>query len=131
MILLDTTSLIWWVNRHAELSAAALGHIERQRPGGKILISALSAWDIAHWAALGRLGLRMEPAAWLALIAAIPEVSFVPMDNEIALQAATLPEPAPAPLPARILIATARRHGCPLVTSDESLCAYPHIKTLW
>ena len=59
MILLDTPSLIWWVNRHAELSAAALAEIERQRPDGTIFLSAISAWEIVHWAAQGRLGLRM------------------------------------------------------------------------
>jgi PIN domain nuclease of toxin-antitoxin system len=131
MILLDTPSLIWWVNRNAELSAAALGHIEAQRPGGTILISAISAWDVAHWAAAGRLGLRMEPGIWLGLVAAIPEVNWVPIDTAIALEAATLPEPAPPGLPSRILAATARHSGCPLVTRDAGLQSYIHVKTIW
>jgi PIN domain nuclease of toxin-antitoxin system len=131
MILLDTPSLIWWVNRNAELSAPALGHIEAQRPGGTILVSAIAAWDIAHWAAQGRLGLRMEPGIWLSLVAAVPEIRFIPIDNGIALEAATLPEPAPAALPARILAATARHTGCPLVTRDTELQAYIHVKTIW
>ncbi len=131
MIMLDTPSLIWWVNRNAELSAPALGQIEAQRPGGKILISSISAWQVAEWAAQGRLGLRMEPATWLALIAAVPETVFLPIDNEIALHAASLPAPAPPTLPARILIATARAHGCPLVTCNAELRAYKHLKTIW
>jgi PIN domain nuclease of toxin-antitoxin system len=131
MILLDTPSLIWWVNRNADLSANALANIERQRPGGTILISAISAWDVAHWAAQGRLGLRMEAGIWLSLVAAIPEVSFVPIDNAIALEAAALPEPAPPGLPARLLAATARHSGCPLVTRDAALHAYIHVKTIW
>jgi PIN domain nuclease of toxin-antitoxin system len=131
MILLDTPSLIWWVNRNAELSAAALGQIEAERPGGTILISAISAWDIAHWAAAGRLGLRMEPGIWLSLVAAIPEVRFIPIDNDLALAAATLPEPAPAAFAARVLAATARHAGCPLVTSDTALHGYIHVNTIW
>lgn len=131
MILLDTPSLIWWANRNAELSAHALGHIESERPGGTILVSAISAWDIAHWAAQGRLGLRIEPSQWLSLIAAVPEVEFLPVDNTIALEAAILPEPAPAALPARILAATARHAGCPLITRDAELQAYIHVKTIW
>jgi PIN domain nuclease of toxin-antitoxin system len=131
MILLDTPSLIWWVNRNAELSAPALGAIESERPSGIILISAISAWEVAHWAALGRLGLRMEPAIWLSRITAVPETRFIPVDNDIALAAATLPEPAPAALPARILAATARHAGCPLVTRNAELQAYIHIKTIW
>jgi PIN domain nuclease of toxin-antitoxin system len=131
MILLDTPSLIWWVNRNAELSAHALGHIESERPGGTILVSALAAWDIAAWAAAGKLGLRMEPATWLSLVAAVPEVSFTPIGQDIALEAATLPEPAPADLATRLLIATARHAGCPLVTRDAELQAYIHVKTIW
>ncbi len=131
MILLDTPALIWWVNRNAELSATALGHIESERPGGGILISVLAAWEIGHWAAEGRLALRMEPNIWLGLVAAIPEVSFVAVDHHIALEAATLPGPAPAGLAARILAATARHRGCPLVTGDAALQAYIHVKTIW
>jgi PIN domain nuclease of toxin-antitoxin system len=131
MILLDTPSLIWWVNRNADLSARALGSIEAQRPSGTILISAISAWQVAHWAAIGRLGLRMEPPIWLSRIAAIPEIRFIPIDNDIALAAATLPEPAPAALAARILAATARHAGCPLITRDAELHAYIHVKTIW
>jgi PIN domain nuclease of toxin-antitoxin system len=131
MILLDTPSLIWWVNRNAELSAPALGAIETERPGGTILVSSIAAWEVANWAAQGRLGLRMEPSAWLAAIAAVPEVHFIPVDNDIALAAAALPEPAPAALPARILAATARHAGCPLITRDTELQAYIHVKTIW
>lgn len=131
MILLDTPSLIWWVNRNAEISAGALGAIESERPGGTILVSAISAWEVAHWAAQGRLGMRMEPAIWLDLVAAVPEVRFIAIDNDIALEAACLPEPAPASLPARILAATARHSGCPLITRDTELQAYIHVKTIW
>jgi PIN domain nuclease of toxin-antitoxin system len=131
VILLDTPSLIWWASHNAELSATALGHIESQRPGGKILISAISAWEVAHWAAAGQLGLRMEPGAWWALIAAVPEIHLVPMNHEIALETAALPEPAPERLATRILVATARHHGCPIITRSEPLRAYKHIKTLW
>lgn len=131
MILLDTYSLIWWVNRHAELSLKALAAIEAEHPGGEILISALTAWEIPKLAQSGRLGLRMEPAAWLARIGALPEVRFVPVDNTIALQAATLPAPAPRAIAACILAATTRHFGCPLVTSGASLRAYPHIRTIW
>ena len=56
---------------------------------------------------------------------------FIPVDNAIALQAAPLPAPAPGPMPACILAATARHFGCPLVTANTRLHAYPHIRTIW
>lgn len=131
MLLLDTPSLIWWVNRNAELSASALGHIENERPDGTILVSALSAWEVAHWAAEGRLGLRMAPGAWLALVAAVPQVQFLPIGADIAMEAAALPAPAPSGLAARLLAASARHADCPLVTRNPVLQAYNHVKTIW
>ena len=131
MILLDTNSLIWWVNRHAELSVAALAAIEGERPGGEILISAMTAWEVADLAQAGRLGLRMEPNVWLAQIGALTEVRYVAVNNEIAVRAATLPAPAPSSLVARILAATARQYGCPLVTGSARLRAYAHIRAIW
>jgi PIN domain nuclease of toxin-antitoxin system len=73
----------------------------------------------------------VEPGTWLALVAAVPEVSFVPIGQDIALEAATLPAPAPADLAARLLIATARHAGCPPVTRDAELQAYIHMQTIW
>ena len=131
MILLDTNSLIWWVNRHAELSVAALAAIEAERPGGEILISAITALEVTELAQAGRLGLRMEPAAWLAQIGALAEIRYVPVNNEIAVRAAALPALAPSGLIARILTATARQYGCPLVTGSAKLRAYAHIRTIW
>jgi PIN domain nuclease of toxin-antitoxin system len=131
MILLDTHSLIWWVNHHAELSVTALARIEAERPDGEILISAISAWEVAALAKRRRLGLRMEPAAWLARIGDIPEVRFVPVDHLIAAQSVALPEPFPAGPIEQMLAATARRFGCALVTPSKKMLEYPHIKTIW
>lgn len=131
MVLLDTKSLIWWVNRHSDLSVAGLAAIEGERPGGEILISAVSAWEITVLAEQKRLGLRMEPLAWLARIGDIPEIRFVPMDSEIAVQSALLPPPAPVNNVERILAATARRFGCAVVTCERKLRNYPHIRAIW
>jgi PIN domain nuclease of toxin-antitoxin system len=131
MVLLDTSALIWWVNRHAELSVRALAAIEAERPGGAILISAVSAWEVATFASRGKLGLKMEPSAWFACIGAIPEIRFVPLDNEIAVQSAALPAPVLSSATARLLAATARRFGCALVTKVPALREYPHVKTVW
>lgn len=131
MILLDTPSLIRWVARDAALSPFALGCIERQRPGGRILICAISAWEIALWVDQGVLALRMNAAAWLAALGNVPEIRFVPVDNALALEAAALPGPAPASLPARLILATARQFGCALITADPALRAYEAVKTIW
>ncbi len=131
MILLDTPSLIWWVSRASALSTAALAAIELERPGGAILLSCVSAWEIDRLTAQKRLVLRMEPAAWLGLVAAIPEARFIPVDHDIALQAASLPGTPPAATAARLLAATARHCGCALVTPDPTLRGYASLRSIW
>jgi PIN domain nuclease of toxin-antitoxin system len=127
MILLDTSGLIWWANRNADLSASALGDIEAQRPGGTIFISAISAWEIAHWAA--------RPAhrtSRLALPQRHPAGSPLhPHQQHHSPGRRHFAGPHPAALSSRILAATARHTDCPLVTRDAELQAYIHIKTIW
>jgi PIN domain nuclease of toxin-antitoxin system len=131
MILLDTSSLIWWVSRDPALSVTALARIEVERPGGDILVSAMAGWEVAELVAAGRLSLRMEPGAWLGRVAAVPGLRLVPVDAEIALHAACLPAPAPAGMVPRLLAATARKFGCAVVTRERELRAYRHIEVVW
>jgi len=131
MILLDTNSLIWWVNRSRELSVAALARIETERPDGEILISAMSAWEIALLVRRRRLGLRMEPGAWLARIGEVPGVRLVPVDAAIAVHSVTLPEPCHGDASERMILATARKFGCALVTANAKMQEYPHVQTVW
>ena len=81
--------------------------------------------------ARGRLGLSMDTAAWLATVQEIEEVKFIPVDNEIAVQAVTLPAEFHKDPADRLIVATARKFGVPLVTADEKIRGYPHVRTIW
>jgi PIN domain nuclease of toxin-antitoxin system len=132
LILLDTHCLFWWVNDdQGKLSADASAAIAAERPGGEILISSITAWEVAMLVARGRLGLSMDTAAWLATVQEIEEVKFIPVDNEIAVQAVTLPAEFHKDPADRLIVATARKFGVPLVTADEKIRGYPHVRTIW
>jgi PIN domain nuclease of toxin-antitoxin system len=132
LILLDTHCLFWWVNDdQGKLSADALAAIAAERPGGEILISSITAWEVAMLVARGRLGLSMDTAAWLATVQEIEEVKFIPVDNEIAVQAVTLPAEFHKDPADRLIVATARKFAAPLVTADEKIRGYPHVRTIW
>jgi len=132
LILLDTHCLFWWVNDdQGKLSADALAAIAAERPGGEILISSITAWEIAMLVARGRLGLSMDTAAWLATVQEIEEIKFIPVDNEIAVQAVTLPAEFHKDPADRIIVATARKFAVPIVTVDEKIRGYPHVRTIW
>jgi len=132
MIVLDTHTLVWWVQGDLpSISSLARQAIERERAGGEILISSISAWEIGMIVARKRIRLTMDVLAWLGEIERIDKVRFVPVDNEIALSAATLPSEIHGDPADRIIVATARRYDVPLVTKDRRLLAYPHVRTIW
>lgn len=131
VIVLDTHALVWWVNGPESLSKKARLTIERELPDGEILISSISTWEIATLVARNRLVLSMDVSSWIGTAATIEGVRFVPVDNEISIKSTELigefhKDPAD-----RIIVATARKFAAPLVTSDEKIRSYPHVKTIW
>ncbi len=132
MILLDTHTLLWWANGDRErLSASAAEAIAVEHRGGTILVSSITAWEIAQLVNRGRLGLATDIAAWLALVEAIPTVEFVPVDNEIGVKSVELPGVFHKDPADRIIVATARKYALPIVTADEKIRGYPHVATIW
>lgn len=96
-----------------------------------IYLSSISVWEVALLVARGRLQLTMTVDDWVAKSEALPFVHFVSVDNAIALKSVQLPGPLHSDPADRIIIATALTLGFPLVTRDEKISRYPHIRTIW
>lgn len=132
MIVLDTHVLLWWASgEHASLSPAALRAIDAELEGGRIAISSISAWELAMLVARDRVALSIDTGQWLALAGQVEAVEFVPVDNDIAVRSVELPGEFHKDPADRIIVATARNLGAPLVTADEKIRAYPHLRTIW
>lgn len=132
MIVLDTHTLVWWASGiKAQVSVAAMEAIEAEMPGGDIFVSSISAWELAMLVDRGRIDLSMDIERWLSVVGQIEAVRFVPMDNEIALKSVALPGEFHKDPADRIIVATARKFAAPLVTADDRIRAYPHVKTIW
>ena len=131
MIVLDTHAWIWWVSSPEFLSETAKQIIDEAATEKNVFISSISTWEIAILVSRGRLKLTMSPADWVAASEALPFFDFVPVSNSITLKSVQLPgilhnDPAD-----RIIIATAVSLGAVLVTKDEKIRNYPHVKTVW
>ena len=132
MIALDTHVLVWWVSDPTRLGAKARKAIEAAlNEGDQLVVSSISTWEIAMLVAARRLELTMDVDTWMARIESYPGVTFVPVDNRIALRAVQLddfPHRDPAD---RIIVATALGLGAALVTADERIRAYRPLRTIW
>jgi len=131
MIVLDTHVLLWWVSDPEKLSKKAQQRINQEQKDGTILISSISIWEIAMLVSKKKLALAMDTNRWIETIEALPFVTFVPVDNTIAIKSVTLPGELHANPADRIIIATAREKGIPLITCDEKIRNYSHVESVW
>jgi PIN domain nuclease of toxin-antitoxin system len=131
MIVLDTHALVWWVAEDAQLSRRAREVIEAEVHDGEILVSAISAWEVAMLAKAGRLALTMDATTWLDTVAQVPAVRFVPVDVRISVHSVDLPGEFHKDPADRIIVATARQYSVPLVSADLKIRDYAHVQAIW
>ena len=131
MIVLDTHAWAWFVSNPELLSKKAKKTIERAVVDNNVFISSISAWEVALLTSKKRLLLSMEVADWIKKSEMLPFVNFIPVDNSIAVKSVNLPQPFHSDPADRIIIATAISLGASLITKDERILKYPHVKTIW
>jgi PIN domain nuclease of toxin-antitoxin system len=131
MIVIDTHVLIWWLSHPKKLSQKAVQAIDREKEGGLILVSSISVWEVYLLIQKNRLSLTMDTDAWFERVESLPYIQFVPIDNKIAAKSVTLPGELHNDPADRIIVATAREKGIPLVTSDERIRRYSEVVSLW
>jgi PIN domain nuclease of toxin-antitoxin system len=130
--MLDTHILVWWgAGDRARLSAAAGAAIALETQSHSIIVSSITVLEIAQLVHRGRLRFAMDLSTWLASAETIPGIVFLPVDNEIAMKSFELPGAFHKDPADRIIVATARKYGVPLVTADERIRGYAHIRTIW
>lgn len=131
MILIDTHILIWWFKNQERLTAKAKKLLDFSKDKGGIYLSSMSIWEIAMLAKKGEIRFGKEVSEWIYDLESLDFIHFVPVDNYIALHSVMLPAfPHKDPVD-RIILATAQKLDCPLVTSDKKLRNYKFVKTIW
>lgn len=132
MIVLDTHTLIWWVDSPQKLSKRAKKTIEDHKLKEKsILVSSISTFEIYLLIKKGKLILTSHPDVWLEKIESLPCVHFVPVDNKIAALSVNLTDFSHRDPADRIIIATALHLGAKLVTSDTRIRKYRLVQSVW
>lgn len=128
-ILLDTCALIWLANGDALHDTAKAGIIAAAR-SNDLLISTVSAWEIGMLSKskAGRtLEFLPDPKTWFARVMARPGVTLAALTPPIAISASSLPDPLHGDPADRLLIATARDLGVPIVTRDAKILDYARL----
>ena len=129
MILLDTHVLIWSQSEPRKLSRLAEASIRRARVLSSLSVSAITLLELASLIHRGRIKTSGTVAETIRQL--IEEVVILPVNETIAIESSYLPvDVLPDPMD-RIIAATARSEGIPLVTADERMQKCPLVKTIW
>ena len=120
-LVLDTHAWVWWASKPEKLSRRQRTAIDRarRRGGESLLLSVISAWEVALLVQGARLRLPVPLEAWLEQAMSIAGLDVVPLSVPIiasAARLAALRDPADM-----LIVATALHHGAPLVTSDRRI----------
>ncbi len=73
----------------------------------------------------------MDVDSWLNLAGQIENLEFFPLGNEILVESTRLPGDFHKDPTDRMIMAQARVLSAPLLTIDERIQAYPHVKAIW
>jgi PIN domain nuclease of toxin-antitoxin system len=121
-LLLDTHILLWLDNGDRKLSEPTRRAIEdARRDGARILLSAVSVWEISMLVEKGSLELDVAVERWVERVLDQSGLEAVPLDHVAASRAYALHDLEHRDPADRLLIGTAIVLGCPLVTYDDRI----------
>lgn len=129
VILLDTHVWLWWMSDHPRLDDAMRKHIRDYQAEG-IGISLISCWEVAKLVEVGRLSLSQPVSQWIEAALTAPGTRLLDFTLPIAIESTQLPQPFHRDPADQILVATARVLDIPILTADDKIRKYPHVKTL-
>jgi PIN domain nuclease of toxin-antitoxin system len=126
-VLLDTCAAIWLANGDP-LPDAARAVIFHAGLADGVYVSVASAWEIGMLSKPkpGKAALQFlpDPKTWFARFMAGPAIKEAAITPEIAIDASYLPGNLHGDPGDRLIIATARHLGVPVVTRDSKIIAY-------
>jgi len=128
-LLLDTHYWIWHqLGDREQVPDEVRKAIESAASDGRLLLSAISVWELGMLEAKGRIRLQSPCEQWVKEALAMPGLALVPLTAEIAVDSSRLPAPFHGDPADRIIVATARRMRARLVTRDQKLLAYGRLR---
>jgi PIN domain nuclease of toxin-antitoxin system len=132
-LVIDTHVLVWLLEGTAQLGTNARNALNKAALVNALYVSAITPWEISMLVSKGRLTLRRDVGEWLLSALALPGIRLEPLSVGISVASTRLPGEINNDPADRIIVATARHLGVPLVTADEDLLRYGvqgHLKTI-
>lgn len=125
--LLDTHVWVWSQLEPERLGPDAVALLED--PLEVLYVSPISTLEIARLREGGRLSLTVSVEDWVGASLDLLSALTLDLGHRVAAEAHALPEPFHRDPADRVLVASARSHDLTLLTADERILAYPHVRS--
>ena len=129
--ILDTHVWIWWNMNPEKLSSAVRKLIEMTNKYEELLLSAISPWEFSKLLEKRRLAISIDPEDWISQALEMTKLRLLPLSPVLAYRSTILPPQFHDDPADQIIIASAREEGATILTSDDRIRSYKHVKTLW
>lgn len=128
MIVLDTHAWVWWLTKPDKVGRRARRALDK---AARVGVPAICPWEVAAKAEAGKLRFDRPYETWIdAALTEDPRVELLHLTPRISVAAVRLSWAHRDPAD-RFIVATARAHEAPLVTSDERIHDARLVRCLW
>jgi PIN domain nuclease of toxin-antitoxin system len=127
-VILDTCALVWAIAEPERLSPSA--QIVLSEADTEVYVSPISCAEVAYAVESGRIKLDRHWRRWFRHYVELNDWYVYNIDLHIIEEAYSLPGPFHRDPADRIIVASARRLSCPIVTTDKKIIDYPHVETV-
>ena len=124
VIVIDTHVLIWLIILPERIGASAREVLREAIASEQVRVPAITPWEIAMSADKGRINFNMPIGDWIRSALDRPGIELAGLTPATAVDAGTLPGDTHGDPVARLIIATARSLGCPVLTADRKILDY-------
>lgn len=129
MILIDTHILLWW-QENDDFLRQEYRDILDQNNDEFIAISTVTLMEIICLYDRGRILLPEFLEQWLLKITSNKRLLVIPISSRIAIEAFRLPGDFHKDPADRIIVASARILNCSVMTQDNKILKYTHVKII-
>ncbi len=119
--LLDTHIWLWWIKGDRRLGDGVRSALDALGREERPYLSAISLWEVAMLVERKRIDFTVPLPLWLRDATAPAVVETLPITADIAAETAAFPVPFHRDPADRIIVATSRILGVPLLTDDQAI----------
>ncbi len=127
--LLDTHIWLWMVDDPRRISEHILPIVSNAE-NYPFSLSAISVWEVAKKVSLGKLQMSVPIRDWVMKATRSLFIDLVPLSIDVSLESTMLPGAFHRDPADQMIVATARYLDLVLLTVDQKIIEYEHVKTI-